>query len=191
MRLLNLFYLKQFAIWALIFNRRDVAIRCWESMRTLQPNDASIPASIAHLKAELGLVPQAIGLLYESLDRKPDQHVVWYNLGYLHQSIDEQEKAIFAFNQAILLNDKADLAMYGKALSLIKLGQVEQAIPLLKRNTELQPLSPYGWYQLAHVYYRLGQTDKLKGVIQKVFRFEPTVARQLQVETGLDVTLCL
>jgi predicted Zn-dependent protease len=87
------------------------------------------------------------------------------------------------------LNPKLDQALYGQALSLIKLDRVEEAIEPLKANMRLQPLSPYGFYQLAHVFNRLGRRDEAKKVIVQLSGFEPQVARQVQRETGIDAGL--
>ena len=53
-------------------------------------------------------------------------------------------------------NPDHDRALYGLALSLIATRRPEEAIAPLKRNTKLQPMSPYGWYQLARVQHELG-----------------------------------
>ena len=58
-------------------------------------------------------------------------------------------------------------------------------MPALQRNTELQPMSPFGWYQLAHAYVRLGDADRARRIIRRLAQFEPQVARQLERETGL------
>jgi tetratricopeptide (TPR) repeat protein len=186
MNFLKVFYLKQMAIWSLIFNQRAIAIGYWEKIRTIRPNDPMIPASIAHLKAELGQKREAIALLHQSLAMKETNALAWYNIGFIHQEFEEQVQAIEAFDKAIFHDEKMDLAFYGKALALIKLGKVEEAIPLLKRNTELQPMSPYGWYQLAHAYCKLGQPEKARKTILKLSSFEPKVAIQVQNETGID-----
>jgi tetratricopeptide (TPR) repeat protein len=110
---------------------------------------------------------------------------VWFNLGFLQQDTGDHFSAIANFDRALALDEKLDRAWYGKALSLIKTGRVEEAVPLLKRNTELQPMSPFGWYQLAHAYHRLGQSERAAKVIRKLSEFEPQVARQLERETGL------
>jgi tetratricopeptide (TPR) repeat protein len=163
------FTFKQMAIWALIFNRRDLAIDYWEKIRKLKPSDPLVLACLAHLNAELGA-----------------KELAWYNLGFLQQELGQHEGAIASFDQAIKHNEKADLAYYGKAISCIKLARVEEAVPLLKRNIELQPMSPYGFYQLAHAYQRLGQTERVKKTILKLSGFEPGVAAQLQREIGMD-----
>ena len=55
----------------------------------------------------------------------------------------------------------------------------------LRKNTKLQPMSPYGWYQLARVQHELGRTSETQKVLDHLARFEPKVARQLERETGL------
>ena len=78
-----------------------------------------------------------------------------------------------------------DLALYGKALSLISLKRLDEAVPPLERNTKLQPMSPYGWYQLGRVQFDRGKPEKTQAIIDRLGKFEPKVAAQLARETGL------
>ncbi len=70
---------------------------------------------------------------------------------------------------------------------LIRLQRYDEAIVALKRNTELQPMSPYGWYQLARVHIDKKQPDEAVKIIRHLKGFEPKVAAQLERETGLLV----
>jgi predicted Zn-dependent protease len=56
-----------------------------------------------------------------------------------------------------------------------------------KRNTELQSMSPFAWYQMARVHMELGQTDEALSVMRHLRGFEPKVAAQLERETGLKL----
>jgi predicted Zn-dependent protease len=56
-----------------------------------------------------------------------------------------------------------------------------------KRNTELQSMSPFAWYQMARVHMELGQPDEALSVMQHLRGFEPKVAAQLERETGLKL----
>ena len=90
-----------------------------------------------------------------------------------------------AFARALAINPDHDRALYGTALSLISTRRLEEALAPLKRNTQLQPMSPYGWYQLARVQHELGRSDETQKVLDHLAKFEPKVARQLERETGL------
>ena len=49
----------------------------------------------------------------------------------------------------------------------------------LKRNTQLQPFSPYGWYQLAMTYHHLGHTAEARRIHDSLRKFEPRYAATL------------
>jgi predicted Zn-dependent protease len=73
-------------------------------------------------------------------------------------------------------------------LVLIRLQRLDEAVEALKRNTELQPMSPYGWYQLARVHVDSKRPDEAAKIIRHLKGFEPKVAAQLERETGLPST---
>ena len=75
--------------------------------------------------------------------------------------------------------------MYGHALSLISPQRLDEAVAPLKKNTKLQPMSPYGWYQLARVQHDRGRLDETQTILDHLATFEPKVAAQLARETGL------
>ena len=187
MQLVNAWFYRQMAIWSTIFKRDDMALEYWGRVRALRPRDARPVAAIAHLHAAQGRRGAAIQCMAQALAIEPGQADGWFNLGFLQQEEGEHAAAITSFERALAINEKLDRAFYGKALSLIKLEQVEAAIAPLQKNTELQPMSPYGWYQLAHVYHRLGDAERVAKTIRRLAQFEPAVARQLEGETGVSV----
>ena len=90
-----------------------------------------------------------------------------------------------AFRAAIALDEKADRAWYGLGLVLVRQGRLDEALVSFKRNTKLQPMSPYAWYQMARVHIDLKQPDEARNVITHLKGFEPKVAAQLERETGI------
>jgi hypothetical protein len=58
-------------------------------------------------------------------------------------------------------------------------------VAALERNTKLQPMSPYAWYQLARVQVDRAKPDEARKIIRHLKGFEPKVAAQLERETGL------
>ena len=80
-----------------------------------------------------------------------------------------------------------DRAWYGLALVLIHERRFDEAVLALKKNTELQPMSPFGWYQLARVHVDRQEPDEAMKIIRHLKGFEPKVAAQLERETGLRI----
>jgi len=180
-------YYKQMAVWSGVLKRDEMALEYWQRLRAERPRDATVVATIAHVRAGSGHRDEAIALMHQALEIDPRRAAHWFNLGFLQQERGDHEDAISSFERAIALDEKLDRAHYGKGLSLVKLGRTEEAIAPLKKNCELQPMSPYGWYQLAHVYHRLGDSKRVAQVIKQLAGFEPKVAKQLERETGVVV----
>jgi Tfp pilus assembly protein PilF len=78
-----------------------------------------------------------------------------------------------------------DRAWYGLGLVLVRQGRLDEAAIALKRNTQLQPMSPFGWYQLARVHFDLRQVDEALAVVRHLKGFEPKVAAQLEREMAV------
>jgi predicted Zn-dependent protease len=74
------------------------------------------------------------------------------------------------------------------ALVLIRLQRLDEAVAALQRNTELQPMSPYGWYQLARVHAARLRPDEAARIVGHLQGFEPKVAAQLRREIGLPAS---
>ena len=73
-----------------------------------------------------------------------------------------------------------DRAWYGLGLALMHRQQFHEAAEALKKNTVLQPMSPYGWYRLAEVWLALDQPEEAQKVLRHLRQFEPAVAAQLE-----------
>ena len=115
----------------------------------------------------------------------PDDAEAHFNRGFLLQELNDHDGAMAAFERAIALNPDHDRAHYGLALSLISTRRLEEALAPLRKNTKLQPMSPYGWYQLARVQHESAGPTETQKVLDHLATFEPKVARQLERETGL------
>jgi tetratricopeptide (TPR) repeat protein len=179
---------QQLAALALIAGRRDRAIACWRIVVRLQPDRPEPAATLAHLLAGSGRTDEARALLGRVIELNASDAAHWFNLGFLQQQAHDHAVALSSFDRALAIDPKLDRAWYGRAISLLKLERVDEAIAALERNTELQPLSPYGWYQLAHAYQRIGRGDRAQRVVRRLLGFEPQVAERLRRELGEVVT---
>ena len=183
---LNYWWLRCFAIAALLFGRRDAALACLDRMLSRSPSDAYVLASRAHVLAQQGRNEEALSDARALVQAHPQRSAGdWFNLAYLLEATSRTDEAESAFRRALALDPKLDRAWYGLGLVLIRQQRFDDAVAALKRNTELQPMSPYGWYQLARVQLDRQQPDEARKIIRHLKKFEPKVAAQLERETGL------
>ncbi len=108
-----------------------------------------------------------------------------FNFAFTAELLGLLEDAELGFRSALAIEEKMDRAWYGLAVVLVRQGRLPEALIALKRNTTLQPMSPFGWYQLAKVHVDLEQPEEARKVIRHLKGFEPKVAAQLERETGL------
>ncbi len=178
----------QMAAWSMLFRQRAMAMRWYRRMLELDPDDALALASLGFQRAQAGEKRDALALFDRVVALKPDDADAHFNRGFLLQQMNDHDAAMAAFGEAIARNAAHDRAHYGLALSLIATHRLDEALAPLKKNTKLQPMSPYGWYQLARVQRDLGHHDETQKILDHLATFEPKVARQLERDTGLKAT---
>lgn len=149
------------------------------------PSDTPMRATLAHWQAQDGLWEEARASLRLCLAQSAHQASTWFNLGFVCEHLKRSVEAEQAFRRAVDLDPLLDRAWYGLALSLIAQDRLRDAAPPLEVNTRLQPMSPHGWYQLARVHADLGALDEARHIIRRLRQFEPKIATQLELETGL------
>jgi tetratricopeptide (TPR) repeat protein len=182
---LERWYLRQVAAWCLTFGLRTPAMNCYERILAANPDDVDTLASEGFELARAGRKREALARFERVVALDPSRAEPWFNLGFLAQELNDHDKAIASFRRALELNPDHDRALYGEALSLIATRRLDEAVPLLERNTKLQPMSPYGWYQLGRVQHDRGKPERTQVIIDHLAKFEPKVAAQLARETGL------
>lgn len=178
------FYL-QLAVWSKFFKQTETAIHYYRLALAEQPGDAQVQAYIGFAYTELGRKRDALAWFDRAVAAKPDWAEAHFDRGFLLQELNDPHAALAAFDTALQHDPKHDRALYGKALTLIGLGRQAEAVAPLEKNTRLQAMSPYGWYQLGRVRFDLGEPDKTQVIIDHLARFEPKFAAQLARETGL------
>ncbi len=178
-------WLRWRALGCEIVGARSRALGAWRRLAEDAPADDLAHAAIGHLLCAGGRHADALPWLTAASRIAPSSALHAFNLGFALQACARDDDALEAFDDAIRLDARFDRAHYGRALSLIRLGHDEAAIPALQAAIALQPMSPFGWYQLAHVQHRLGQVAQVRATIAKLATFEPGVARHCAREIGL------
>jgi tetratricopeptide (TPR) repeat protein len=145
---------------ALLLGRSSAAEATCDELLQRWPGHLHLLATRAHLRAKRGDAASAVVDLQELVRLAPTRSAGdWFNLGFVLDQMGSPEQAEPAFRQALALDAKLDRAWYGLGLALIRLQRFDEAAAALKRNTELQPMSPYGWYQLARLHWDRQQPE--------------------------------
>ena len=171
--------------WARVFGGALLAQRLLDTARRESPDDEAVLAALAFLYAQQDRRREALALFDRAAALAPANAEYRFNRGFLLQGLNNHQAAVEAFTEALAIAPNHDRALYGLALSLIALRRLDEAVAPLERNTKLQPMSPYGWYQLGRVQFDRGKRDKTEAIIRELARFEPKVAAQLARDTGL------
>ncbi len=186
MRAISAWYYSRIADFAMLFKQYEIAADYWIKMAPLKPKDPKPYTTAAHCKADQNKNLEAEILLRKALEVDPGYAPAWFNLGFLIQKREDHEEALRCFDMAIRFQENMDRAHYGRALSLIALNRPEEAKAALQRTIDLQPMSPYGYYQLASLHHKLGDDKTCIKLVKKLHKFEPQLAAQLQRETGVE-----
>lgn len=175
----------------LFFGMREKAVEVFHELLRRSPNHVHAMNSLGFDAMQSGHPAQAVAYFEKVLALTPDTMLnasnAHFNVAFVYELLGRLEAAEREFRAAIALEEKMDRAWYGLGLVLIRLKRFEEAIVALKRNTVLQPMSPFGWYQLARTHMELDQTDEAQTILRYLNGFEPKVAAQLARETGLKI----
>lgn len=187
MNIFRKWFFTQIATWALVFKQRDIALDYYARILDEQPDDSVTRSRRAFLYVESGDRSRAIREFERVVQINGKDADTWFNLGFLHQENGDHAEAIKAFDRAVESNGRHDRAWYGKALSLIALGKDADAVAPLRKNTELQPMSPHGHMELARIYFKTGDVERCEKRMRQLRAFDPKNAALLEDETGIMI----
>lgn len=180
---------RQALVWrakALLFVGRKAAAKAvFERILERWPQDVLAINSLAYDALLSDHKTQALQYYAQALTLQPQVCNAHFNHAYVAEQLDLLALAEEGFRAALQIDEKMDRAWYGLGLVLVRQGRLQEALQALDRNTRLQPMSPFGWYQMVRVHVDLHQPEEARAVIRHLKGFEPKVAAQLERETGL------
>jgi tetratricopeptide (TPR) repeat protein len=171
----------------LFLGLQSSAKRVFQAVLERAPQDLLALNSLGFSAMHEGNFILALTYFDQVADLSVESSNAHFNQAFVCEELGRLDNAERGFRAAIAIEEKMDRAWYGLGLVLVRQGRLEDAVVALKRNTQLQPMSPFGWYQLARVHMDLKQANDALLVIRHLQGFEPKVAAQLERETGLKI----
>jgi len=179
------FWLRLQARALLVLGMRNKAYAVFEDILEINPQDVLALNSLGFKALNDRRLVQALGFFEHALLLTPNLANAHFNVGFVCEALGRSHPAELAFRKAIANDEKMDRAWYGLGLVLVRQQRFAESLEAFKRNTELQSMSPYAWYQMARVHVEMRAPEKALKVMRHLNGFEPKVAAQLERETGL------
>ena len=132
-------------------DQRADAEAAYEAALKAQPDllDALLP--LARLKRIRLACDEAVPL-YERAERLTPTSDGAYGLGFCFGILQEDEKAVGYYRQAVTRDSSSAVAWSGLGTSLVKVGKIAEGISALKKGLAIEPRMSDGWYMLGLAY---------------------------------------
>lgn len=116
---------------------------------------------------------ESIQLHRKIIDNHPYNELAWFNLGSAYQGIKLFEKAIDAYQYALVIDEKFDYAYRNMGDAYIRLRKYKDAIECLEKVLELSRPEEVIFEALGHCYFRLGKFATARFNYRKASHMNP------------------
>ena len=158
------------------------AIQAYHDALQADPRFARAARSLGYLYASRKQHQDAEDYFLMALRLAPDANT-WYNLGFMRDHEGRREQAVEAFQEAVRLDPRHDLAWYGLGLAHAHLGRHHDAVTAFERAAQLQPRNPHIWYALGMAQHHCHEPEKVTAVAKRLAQFSLHLTQHLIQET--------
>ncbi|HPI00397.1 MAG TPA: tetratricopeptide repeat protein [Chitinophagaceae bacterium] len=116
---------------------------------------------------------ESIRLHTHIIDEHPYNVLAWFNLAAAYQGLKLYEKAIDAYQYAIVIDEKFDYAYRNMADAYIRLRKYKEAIEALEKVLELSRPEELIYEAIGHCYHKLNQFAKARFHYKKAIHISP------------------
>ncbi|MEM7103492.1 MAG: tetratricopeptide repeat protein [Bacteroidota bacterium] len=120
-----------------------------------------------------GKYAESVRIHQELLDEDPYSYQAWYNLGHAHFCLNDYEKAVEAFEFAIVIDETFEFAYRDCGEALFKLGLYERAIRCYMDALEYIKPDADLYTNIGLCFEQLDQSVQAKNYYLKAIKFDP------------------
>ncbi|HYK43714.1 MAG TPA: tetratricopeptide repeat protein [Parafilimonas sp.] len=117
---------------------------------------------------------ESIRLHQSLIDQHPYSELAWFNLGSAYQGLKLYEKAIDAYQYAVVINEKFDYAYRNMGDAYIRLRKYKEAIEVLEKVCEITRPEEVIFEAIGHCYHRIGKYAQARFNYRKASHINPT-----------------
>ncbi|MFY7965880.1 MAG: tetratricopeptide repeat protein [Chitinophagaceae bacterium] len=122
----------------------------------VDPNNEEALHKVCFWTDYTGRYEESIKLHQKIIDDFPYNEIAWFNLAAAYQGLKLYEKAIDAYQFAVVIDEKFDYAYRNMGDAYLRLRKYKEAIEVLERVLELARPEDVIYEAIGHCYHRLG-----------------------------------
>ncbi|BAV04135.1 Tetratricopeptide repeat-containing protein [Filimonas lacunae] len=151
----------------------DKVFDCLKMILQEEPGNEEALYKICFWTDFTGRNEESIKLHLQIIDEQPFNELAWFNLAASYQGIKLYEKAIDAYQYAIVIDEKFDYAYRNMGDAYIRLRKYKEAIEALEKVLELTRPEEVIYEAIGHCYHRLGNFAQARIHYRKASHMNP------------------
>lgn len=151
----------------------DKVFDCLKMVLELEPVNEEALYKICFWTDFTGRNEESIKLHQKIIEDYPYNELAWFNLGAAYQGIKLYEKAIDAYQYAVVIDEKFDYAYRNMGDAYIRMRKYKDAIEVLEKVLELTRPEEVIYEAIGHCYHRLGKFAQARFNYRKASHMNP------------------
>ena len=151
----------------------DKVFDCLKLVLEDDPNNDEALYKICFWTDFTGRNEESIKLHQKIIDEFPYNEIAWFNLAAAYQGIKLYEKAIDAYQYAIVIEEKFDYAYRNMGDAYLRLRKYKEAIEVLEKVLELTRPEDVIYEAIGHCYHKMGNTAQARFNYKKAVHLNP------------------
>lgn len=116
---------------------------------------------------------EGITFFKKFIETNPYSEIAWYHLGILYAKKQEHEKALWAVDYAILVDDTFIAAYYEKARILERTFRYQEAAETYESSFEFDGPTGFSFYKMGLCFFKMHKTAKAQAYFTKAVQEDP------------------
>lgn len=146
---------------------------CLRTTLEFAPNNEEALHKICFWTDFTGRNEESIRLHTNIINEHPYNHLAWFNLGTAYQGLKLYEKAVDAYQYAIVIDEKFDYAYRNIGDAYIRLRKYGDAIEVLKKHLEIAKPEDVIYEAIGHCYDRQRKYTQARYYYRKASHLSP------------------
>jgi tetratricopeptide (TPR) repeat protein len=137
---------------------------------------------LARVYTRLEDFPHALDIYQKALDKTPQDHGLWFDLGMCYSHKKELAQALSCFQKALELDPENRLYMKKLGFMLARVGQTEQGLAVLTRAMG----TALAHYNVARMMDHMGQPEQCRQHLQLALEANPNLDQARDMLTATE-----